>query len=326
VAAFVGVQLGFTVVAEWSYPRLYDPEYGSRLALLRDRHREARSRPLLLVIGSSRLLRSFRPELLPPLRTAGGERPLPFNFAHGGAGPVFNLMNLYRLLGEGLRPRWLVVEVMPPYLAHDGEQFFLFHMGAKDLPLLGHYLNPLRLYGKYLRKRLLSGRRFQTQFLYRHAPDLVPWANSLLPFELAPLGGPAGLEAQLSPAELGRRTAIAQGQYQNILRHFRVTPVAARALHELVAVCRREGIALTLLVTPEGSTFRSWYGPGAQEQMAAFLHDLSQGLGVPVVDARSWLADSDFYDSHHTLASGAAAFTRRLGREVLRPLVAGRLR
>jgi hypothetical protein len=46
---------------------------------------------------------------------------------------------------------------------------------------------------------------------------------------------------------------------------------------------------------------------------------------VPVVDARTWLDDDDFTDSHHPLQRGAEKFTRRLGRELLEPLVQGRL-
>jgi len=43
--------------------------------------------------------------------------------------------------------------------------------------------------------------------------------------------------------------------------------------------------------------------------------------GLTLVDARTWLPDSDFMDLHHVLASGAERFTKRLEEEVLRPLV-----
>ncbi len=43
---------------------------------------------------------------------------------------------------------------------------------------------------------------------------------------------------------------------------------------------------------------------------------------MPVVDARGWLTDADLYDDHHPLRRGAVEFTRRLGRDVIAPLVA----
>ena len=35
---------------------------------------------------------------------------------------------------------------------------------------------------------------------------------------------------------------------------------------------------------------------------------------MPVLDARGWVGDDGFWDSHHLRAAGAVAFTERLGR------------
>src|SRR6266568_1111886 len=77
---------------------LHDPEFAQRLELLRTRLDEEPDRPLMLLIGSSRTVGSFRPEVLPPLETASGERPLVFNFSHLGVGPAMNLLEMRRLL------------------------------------------------------------------------------------------------------------------------------------------------------------------------------------------------------------------------------------
>jgi hypothetical protein len=42
--------------------------------------------------------------------------------------------------------------------------------------------------------------------------------------------------------------------------------------------------------------------------------------GAPVIDARGWLGDDGFWDAHHQLPSGAAAFTAQFQREVFRLL------
>jgi peroxiredoxin len=42
---------------------------------------------------------------------------------------------------------------------------------------------------------------------------------------------------------------------------------------------------------------------------------------VPVFDATTWCSESCFADGHHLLPDGSAEFSRRLGREVIAPLV-----
>jgi hypothetical protein len=71
-----------------------------------------------------------------------------------------------------------------------------------------------------------------------------------------------------------------------------------------------------LVLMPEGSEFRSWYPPSELPQIESFLGALQREYQVPLVDARTWIADDDFADSHHLLLPGAAQFTKRLGQEV----------
>ena len=94
---------------------------------------------------------------------------------------------------------------------------------------------------------------------------------------------------------------------------------------QLQALCRDEGIAVTLLLTPEGTEFHGWYGPATEATLVSYLGQLSRETGVPVVDARGWLADDVFYDSHHVVEPGARDFTRRLDAEVLRPALGDEL-
>ena len=45
----------------------------------------------------------------------------------------------------------------------------------------------------------------------------------------------------------------------------------------------------------------------------AYLAGLSRDYGVAVIDARTWVAEDGFFDSHHLLPAGASTFSRRLG-------------
>jgi hypothetical protein len=116
----------------------------------------------------------------------------------------------------------------------------------------------------------------------------------------------------------GQRRALefARRQYAPALDHFRITPIADRALHELLALCRREGIAAMLVLMPEGTVFQSWYAPAARAEIDSYLASVSREFAFPLVDARSWLPDTAFFDSHHLHPDGATAFTERFARDV----------
>jgi hypothetical protein len=79
-------------------------------------------------------------------------------------------------------------------------------------------------------------------------------------------------------------------------------------------LCRQERIAAALLLVPEGTDFRGLYSPAARGTIDAYLSRLRQEHGVPVIDARDWVGDDGFWDSHHLLRTGAVTLTRRFGR------------
>jgi hypothetical protein len=92
-------------------------------------------------------------------------------------------------------------------------------------------------------------------------------------------------------------------------------------MYDLLECCRREQIPVVLVLTPESSVFRGWYSADALSAVRQMLSELSEAHGVRIIDSRQWLADTDFLDGHHVLASGAKIFTTRLLDE-LRPLLA----
>src|SRR5262249_36448115 len=116
IVAFVGMQLGMSVAMEHISPQWRDPEYGYKLRELRDRLRENPDRPLLLVVGSSRSGLGVCPADFELKDNENSRAPLVFNMAISGSGPLFELMSLKRVLSEGIRPRWVMLEVLAPLL------------------------------------------------------------------------------------------------------------------------------------------------------------------------------------------------------------------
>jgi hypothetical protein len=324
---FLCAQLIMDVVVDRWHPELYDEEYGARLGMLKARLRETPGRPLMLAVGSSRLGLGFQPELLPPLQTPSGQRPLVFNFSHLAAGPVMNLMDMRRLLHEGIRPQWLVLEAVPTCLSHEAPSMPLTMSAAQDLPLLQRYLNPGMVWGIYLRGRVNPWYKHRQGLLRRYAPPFVTRIDVSDEVKLEPLGGDRAWMAvkQIDPAEYRRRLDVVRKIYFADLQHYRVDPMCDRAMRELLELCRQQSISVILVLTPEGSEFRSWYSRDASTTVARYMNELSRAYGVAVVDARAWNADGDFSDSHHLLLHGAESFTRRLGRDVIQPFLEDRL-
>ena len=64
------------------------------------------------------------------------------------------------------------------------------------------------------------------------------------------------------------------------------------------------GATVRLLLTPEGPEHHKLYGPDGRDRVAAYAADLGRELSVPVTDARGWLDETDFVDSHHALRRG----------------------
>jgi hypothetical protein len=326
---FVAAQVGLNAYIEWRRPDLYDPEYCVRFTALKARIAEDPSRPLLLLVGSSRTTMSFRPEILPPMRTPSGRVPLAFNFSHLGAGPAASLMEFRRLLDQGIRPKWLVVELMPPFLAIERLGSTTDSATATELPQLQRYFSPLKLYGNYVKSRLLPWHGHRTVLLHDVAPELLPSVTRPMGvFPLDPLGSWWVRETALSVVEADQvrdLTAIARASYFDRLRDFHILEGPARAVRDLLELCRDRRIKTVLVMTPESSAYRTWYSSSGRRELDRWCADLGRQYQVPVIDAREWLQDADFFDGHHVVLRGANSFTKRLASDVIEPLVEGRL-
>src|SRR5262249_18232439 len=116
LACFAVGQVGFTAMIGTRYPEIQDPEYGTRLRNLRTRLAEGGwAQPDVLAMGSSRIAVGFRPGVLTPVGDSGSPR-LVFNFGLCYSGPLLELMCLHRLLADGIRPCFILLELWPPML------------------------------------------------------------------------------------------------------------------------------------------------------------------------------------------------------------------
>jgi hypothetical protein len=324
---FACCQFGFSLLMDRWQPELCDPEYGYKWSHLRNRLTREAGHPVLVAIGSSRLNLGLRPEVLGNTCKLAGQAPVVFNFALNGSGPLLELLCLHRLMADGVRPDWLLIEVHPALLHQEegwteDDALNINRLRALDVPVLRRFSpHPwLRLY-QWCRSRVTPCSTHRFCIMTRYAPNFLPWeARQDGWCEMDRSGWkPYPCEA-VNAARYRRGVEHARREYAAAFHDFRISGMPDRALREMLTICRGQHIPVVLLLMPEGSEFRSWYPPNSDSLIAGYLASLVRDYGVRVIDARTWVADHYFFDSHHLLPSGATEFTKRLEREVLEPL------
>src|SRR5687768_14672336 len=197
-------QAGLAITLQVWRPELRDPEYGVRLGKLRHRLREHPDRPLVLVLGSSRITNGVAAERLSLPDSGQAKQPIVFNMSLSGGGHMMQLLCLRRLLAQGIRPQAVVLEAMPVYLDYDGQALrtkaYLTsdRIHWRDLGPLCRHAPRLALWRcqQWLEWNSAPFFHDRTRLLARYAPDWVAtdqadqvsyWKQLIHPFGWIPL-------------------------------------------------------------------------------------------------------------------------------------------
>lgn len=316
--------LGMAVLVETAKPEWRDPEYGHRLAQIRTLTRAHPSRPLMLAVGSSRTQMGVSPADMALPDEPGS--PVVYNFGQAGAGPLQILLTTRRLLDDGVRPAFLLVEILPAGLIADGPaeqqlRTWAHRLEAADLRRLGPYCdNPAILRRQWAENRANSWYTLRLTLMSHWRPSWLPWQQRQLFLweSLDPNGWMPYPYATVTDDERTRGLERVRKQYHETLTHFRIGAMADRALRDLIALSRERGIRMAFYLMPEGPAFQGWYPPDVRLMVAAYFAGLSRETGVPVFDASAGFGEEEFADGHHILRAGAARYSRRLADEYLR--------
>jgi hypothetical protein len=326
---FTGIQAALAVAVESWLPALRDRQLAPRLARLRHVLAEDPGRPLVLMLGSSRTLAGFRADRLHGTPGPDGRPLAAFNFGLVLGGPLREWVTLQRLLDEGVRPRLLLVEVLPFFLNEPGpgrcceenwiepERYRAADMGR----LLPYCDAPAPLAGQWLASRVLPCRALRKDVLQLLARSWIEPGPKVPSRKLIDRLG--WMDQRTREAPVRQRltwTGDAFAEFGAHLADFRLGAGPCRALRDLLGRCRHDGIRAALVLMPEGAWFRSWYPPHAEPLVHDFLAGLQKESGVELIDARGWVPDMLFWDSHHLANDGATLFTERLAGEVRRLL------
>jgi hypothetical protein len=338
LALFVLVQVGLRLWIDTRAGWLSDPEYAARLARLRPRARGEAERPPLLVVmfGSSRTQYGLRGlQLQARLSRELGWPVRVHNFGRPAAGGVEALFNWRRLERDGVRPEVVLLEVPPMLLnanfpghelsasRHPTEQ-----LGWADLALVERFESWDR---PQVRDEWRIGQAVPVLGQRRGLTRLVaPWA----------LTGPERVWPDRGMNEAGElpvhehwrgvqqtpeRLAGVRSMQAAYLQRFHLGGPGCDALRQVLAECRAHGVSAALVLMPEGPAYRSWFAESIYDETRAWMRGLRQEYGCALVDAREWIGEDGFIDSHHMKPEGGKAFTDRLAREAVLPWLRGHL-
>ena len=327
--AVLSAHLWLAIMVETRKPEWRDPEFfhrQQRLATLVQLEREqGRSRPLVVILGGSRTQTGRSPEHL-------GDGFLAYNCSQSGCLPVGERLNLVRLLDSGIKPDFVLIEVLPPVLADPGpmdhripaERIGLAefrHLGGDRLASERAWVEwaSLRLESWYsLRSPLLANWGLSEVFPIRNDPHPL-WSS------MSPLGWSPAAPREWHANQREERLGVAHRTYSWLLNDFAIQHENDRVIRDMLKTCRARGIHAALFVMPESPRFRSWYPPGAREQVGDYLAKISHEFGTPVFDTSAWIDDeAAFLDGHHLLKNAAVAFSCRFGRDCVEPWVRGK--
>jgi hypothetical protein len=322
LGAAAGAQFGLSAALETTRPRWRDPDYGHRLRRLRARLRAHPDRPLLLVLGSSRVQNGISPADMPTGDHAGA--PLVFNFGLVGYGPVQVGAAFERMLADGVRPAFVLVELFPASLGWGGtleEQLRVIgpRMTAGDLRRAGAHGVPTGGMARdWAAARAAPWHAHRFDLMNHWLPSWLPtgkrtdftWAST------DPSGWLSWTDA-VTDEDRAKWLERARASYAVTLGYGQVSPVQTQAVRDILALCRRERMAAAAFQLPEGPVYRSWYSPQMAAKVAEFSDAVRRECGVPVFDPPTDYPEADFLDSHHLLPTPARRYSRWLWAERL---------
>ncbi|MDB5313870.1 MAG: hypothetical protein JWO38_8072 [Gemmataceae bacterium] len=332
-AAAVVLQLALGVATELSL-YLRDPGYADKELRLARQEKANPGAPAVVMLGTSRTGFAFHAgRVHEHLAPALGGPAVAFNFGIPASGPVTHLVYLRRLIADGHRPALLLVEVLPPTLADVPvgpalpagplEARFLFGdrlRHAEAEAVIGYGFPAAEVRKKWRGSVFTPWYTSRFPLLGRLAPSALPWH---LRFDWSrscdELGWSSPITDSVTPEEYEAALGRAAAEYKAVLADMHPTGGGAKALADLLALCREQGIPAQLVLMPESAGFRALYPPATTARLYQFLSGLCSEHGCGLIDARTWLPDSAFTDGHHMLRPGAEAFSDRLLREVILP-------
>jgi hypothetical protein len=324
---YVAAQVALNAAIRSDQIPVRDPVYSEKVAILRSHgayftSSDRASPPRVLALGSSRTQLAFDAAGAEHLASEAARPIRAFNFGCAAAGPMTQALYFRRLLDAGVKTDYVLIELHPGFAGRSDPPFesrwlHTYRLSPPEVDTLREYGWDLPSPAHHGWKGWVTAAHgFRMAILNRYAPDFL-----LCPFGLT-IG--AAMDAHgfvkgvtVSEAQKPRALERTREQYAPTFEGWSGGPVPTAAIQDVLARCRERHIRAAIVLCPESSEYRSWYGPVGYERVG----DFAAGFGVPVVDSRAWVPDAHIADGHHLTAAGATVFTERFVLEFLVPWV-----
>jgi hypothetical protein len=297
-----------------------------KLKILHARLAEMSDRPLVLMLGSSRIDQAFQAGRLSGQPGPDGRPLLAFNLGVPTVGGMHEMMYLNDLLAEGVRPRLVLVEFVSTHLVRSmrglqSEEHFTVPawISFRQLYFMQrYYTNRRRAWTEWFESRLTPWYGYRW-WIHEHLQGLhsLPereFDQSRRPID--PFGWRLLRDLPNTPECQSIRWSFAYNMYAQTLKNFKMGAKPAQALLDLFDTCRREKIPVALVLPPVSKKFRELFCPEGQAEIDNYVAQLRSRYNLDIIDATEWLDFDDFDDGHHALLSGADKFTTRLIPEI----------
>lgn len=320
VVLFVLVQSSLNLAVRSEWLPISDPVYHEKFAILSNHpsffaERDESAPQRVASLGSSRTQLAFDAERFGQAGTADA-----MNLGFPAAGPLTQALYLRRMIDAGFRPDVLFLEIHPCFLApgdppFEAQWLHSYRLRPAEVELLrgfGYAAESPPTHGWSGWLTASYGYRFG--ILNQYTPVLLP----------CPFGLTVGARSDSRGFVAGhhfvgkqrsRMTAATYKQYAPVLENYATGGAGVAALRDSLVLCRDRGIRVGLVLMPESSDFRGWYGKDGYAAAGDTAMSLGREFGVPVFDARTWVSDEHHADGHHLTPAGAAEFTDRLAAE-----------
>lgn len=292
--------------------------------------------PGIVFLGSSRTQTGILPGIIEPLveKECHLEKPLIiFNEAVPAGDPISYEMLFDHLLGQGILPEVVVIEVNPETI-NRRDEWLAFHW-RRQLNWTHFFSHAGATFASGAGQRWFSSRFFP---LFLHRDQIFQQVCRYCKGELTVASEPdksirRGREvargtidwnrfleepvAQVTPELKARIELSTEVQPRRWLRTYDPHGLTREALERILGRCQDLGIQAVLLSLPVTECHRNTYTPEIERQFLEAINELQRKYHLPWFDTRKWIADGLFLDNHHLNPDGSAYYSKLVAFHIL---------
>ncbi|MGE3805206.1 MAG: hypothetical protein AB7K24_11085 [Gemmataceae bacterium] len=314
LVGFVAAQLALSLVIACWLPQLRDPLFWTKLFRFQGRLASSPRSLSIACFGSSRTIYGLPGQVVEQTLAQELERDVVVgNLGVWGAGPIAQRLHIERLLASGVLPDVIVLEILPVHFtaAPQPQELLLFpeqDQSWQDRKLLAGFGKPPD--AEWWSTVLLPAYHQRATIMSKLYPSLL---QPIYRRDWGQAGDDTGWEPLKGSGQSPAVLAATRGEFEPKLAQLAPGGLPARAFAETLTLARQAGCAVVVVFMPEGPAMRSWYRPESAGQLEQLVRTECARVGASVIDARAWLPEESFRDSHHLYPPGAAEFGQRFG-------------